>query len=159
MATRTLKSPPPKQKITILVSPEHEAYLTSLSRSFNVAVADLAGILMAATIDAIRRNRDAPDITPPEPSDDDDKTSNQQSDIRPETGSHEALYACGYEAQPTGTCGMWTGPTSSLREMLAETPDEISRHSAVIVRCNPDGSNTVLYRWSNRGTWERETGK
>jgi hypothetical protein len=69
MATRTLKSPPPKQKITILVSPEHEAYLTSLARSFNVAVADLAGILMAATIDAIRRNRDAPDITPPEPND------------------------------------------------------------------------------------------
>lgn len=58
---------------------------------------------------------------------------------------NEVVYGAGYEEQP-GSFGMFDGPTPHLLDVLESVPCGVN---PCIIRFNLDGSDTVLYRWSD----------
>jgi len=65
----------------------------------------------------------------------------------------QVQYVAYYRVSNT-TLGCFAGPTRNVNNLLGYVPDDPKCYPAYIVQCNPDGSETKLYRWSyKRSRW------
>lgn len=65
----------------------------------------------------------------------------------------EKHYGIGQLKETEGEIGMWFGPNPILLDML-ETPGKDD--NSIIIKFHADGTDSILYRWSNLGLcWRR----